>query len=58
MNLREDSLKSHNKANHIIKALLIMTLFVSFLLFTINPTQAISNIKNHGNINVNITDME
>ena len=57
MNWRVDSLNSHSKANHIINAFLILTLFISFLLFAINTAQAISNIKNH-NITGNITDLE
>ena len=52
-----DSLNSHSKANHIINVFLILTLFISFLLFAINTAQAISNIKNH-NITGNITDLE
>ena len=50
--------QSHSKANHIINAFLILTLFISFLLFAINTAQAISNIKNHNNITGNITDLE
>ena len=57
MNWIGNSLKSHSQANK-INAFLILALFVSFLLITINPAQAISNNKNHINITGNITDKE
>ncbi len=50
--------QSHSKANYMITAFLILTLLLSFSFITINPIQAKSNIKNHNNINGNITDTE